>query len=176
MCMAWQAMRRLCYRDPKTCLPSSLAIRCAREGEIGNEYRGMMTFDRVIAALRSTGVQAEVLNEIDSRAIVIRVLERLGVDVTSRAPWDQATSEGRQRPDGWELIPKYVGTNQCLMFLEGARSIWKFSCGADLLRVLEDCPALEIYVCDEEASYLLCSNHHDFVVGWGTALPWVARC
>ncbi|MGY3120680.1 hypothetical protein ACVWXQ_004617 [Bradyrhizobium sp. S3.14.4] len=51
-----------------------------------------------------------------------------------------------------------------------------FVCGADLLRVLEDCPALEIYVCDEEASYLLCSNHHDFVVGWGAALPWVARC
>ncbi|GAB9134881.1 hypothetical protein BDS110ZK25_20780 [Bradyrhizobium diazoefficiens] len=93
MCMAWQAMPRLCYRDPKTCLPSSLATRCAREGEIGNEYRGM-----------------------------------------------------------------------------------KFSCGADLLRVLEDCPALEFYVCDEKASYLLCSNHHDFVVGWGAALPWVARC
>ncbi|MDA9505026.1 hypothetical protein XI09_10005 [Bradyrhizobium sp. CCBAU 11386] len=124
-------------------------------------------------------MQAEVLNEAERRSIVISALDRLGVDVTSRAPWDRAPSAqsvGRQKPDGWELIPKYVGTSQCLMFLEGARSIWKFSCGTDLLRVLEDCPALEFYVCDEEASYLLCSNHHDFIVGWGAALPWVARC
>ncbi|RQH08285.1 hypothetical protein [Bradyrhizobium sp. RP6] len=138
-----------------------------------------MSFDHVASAIVNTGVQAAGLNEAERRSIVIRVLERLGIDVTSHAPWDRAPSaqsEGRQRPDGWELIPKYVGATQCLMFLEGARSIWKFSCGADLLRVLEDCPPLEFYVCDEEASYLLCCNHHDFIVGWGAALPWVARC
>jgi hypothetical protein len=56
-----------------------------------------------------------------------------------------------------------------------ARSVWKFRNGSDLLRVLEDCPALEFYVSDEEASYLLCSNHHDFVIGWGAASQWVGR-
>jgi hypothetical protein len=61
------------------------------------------------------------------------------------------------------------------MFLEGARKIWRFRSGSGLLRVLEDSPALEFYVCDKEASYLLCSNHHDFVIGWGAASPWVER-
>ncbi|MDX3966547.1 MAG: hypothetical protein QHD01_08100 [Bradyrhizobium sp.] len=136
-----------------------------------------MNFDHVASAIVNMGVQADLLKEAERRSAVIRVLERLGVDVTSCMPWNRVSStEGKHRPDGWELIPKYVGTNRCLMFLEGARSIWKFSCGADLLRVLEDCPPLEFYVCDEEASYLLCSNHHDFIVGWGAALPWVARC
>lgn len=135
-----------------------------------------MNFDHVSSAIVGTGVQAGELNKAERQNIAIRVLERLGVDVTSRAPWDRASSEGRQRPDGWALIPKFVGKNQCLMFLEGAQSIWRFSCGADLLRVLEDCPAFEFYVCDEEGSYLLCSYHHDFIVGWGAALPWVARC
>jgi len=27
----------------------------------------------------------------------------------------------------------------------------------------------------EETSYLLCNNHHDFVIGWGEAPQWVAR-
>ncbi|MBH5368671.1 hypothetical protein [Bradyrhizobium glycinis] len=137
-----------------------------------------MNFDHICSAIASTGVQAAVLSEAERRSAVIRVLERLGVDVTGRAPWDRASSssEGRHRPDGWELIPKYVGMSRCLMFLEGAGSIWKLACGVDLLRVLEDCPPFEFYVCDEEASYLLCCNHHDFIVGWGAALPWVARC
>ena len=67
----------------------------------------------------------------------------------------------------------YAGGRECLMFLEGARSMWKFRNGLDLLRVLRDCPAMEFYVSDEEASYLLCHNHHDFVIGWGTASRWV---
>jgi hypothetical protein len=61
------------------------------------------------------------------------------------------------------------------MFLDGADIVWKFSGGPDLLCVLNECPALEFYVCDEDASYLLCSNHHDFIIGWGAAEPWVER-
>ncbi len=59
------------------------------------------------------------------------------------------------------------------MFLSEAAYIWKFGSGYDLLRVLLECPALEFYVCDEDGSYLLCSNDHDFIIGWGTARPWV---
>ncbi|WP_448040217.1 hypothetical protein [Bradyrhizobium liaoningense] len=128
----------------------------------------------VSAAIRDTGVQAEVLNEENRKALVVRLHERLGVDVMSRAPWERGR-EGKQRPDGWKLIPDYVGANECLMFLEGADEVWKFRSGRDLLRVLNDCPAVEFYVCSGDASYLLCHNHHDFVVGWGAASEWVQR-
>ena len=133
-----------------------------------------MNLNHVHLALEATGVQAEVLAAREKQALVVRLLERLGVDVTGRAPWDDdAAPDGRLRPDGWQLIPQYVGSTTCLMFLAGAHTVWKFSSGSDLLRVLKDCPALEFYVCDEDASYLLCSNHHDFVIGWGAATPWV---
>jgi hypothetical protein len=133
-----------------------------------------MSLNHVSSAVSDTGVQAEVLNEGGRKALVVRLLERLGVDVTSRFPWERG-GEGKQTPDGWELIPKYVGANVCLMFLENADEIWKFQSGADLLLVLNDCSALEFYVCDEDASYLLCHNHHDFVIGWGGASQWVER-
>lgn len=133
-----------------------------------------MSSDHISLALQATGVQAEVLSAGEQQALTVRLLERLGVDVAGRAPWDDDSApDGCLRPDGWELIPKYVGTRTCLMFLESSQRVWKFRNGSDLLWVLKDCPALEFYVCDEEASYLLCSNHHDFVVGWGGATSWV---
>ena len=128
----------------------------------------------VSAAVSNTGVHAEVLNEESRRALLVRLLERLGLDVTSCAPWERG-GEGKHRSDGWELIPEYIGANACLMFLEGADEVWKFKSGRDLLRVLNDCPGVEFYVCDEDASYLLCHNHHDFLVGWGGASEWIGR-
>jgi len=134
-----------------------------------------MGSDHISSALHATGVHAQVLDAAEKRALVVRLRERLGVDVTSHAPWDNSAGpDGHLRPDGWELIPTYVGAVPCLMFLDRANTVWKFRCGADLLRVLGECPALEFYVCDQEASYLLCSNHHDFVIGWGTAAQWVS--
>ena len=133
-----------------------------------------MSSDLISSALKLTKVHAEVLGAVEKQAVVARLSQRLGVDVTRRAPWDNdAAPDGRLRPDGWELIPHYVGSATCLMFLEGAQTIWKFRNGTDLRQVLKDCPALEFYVCDHEARYLLCSNHHDFVIGWGAAMPWV---
>jgi hypothetical protein len=133
-----------------------------------------MNMHHITSALVKTEIVASTLIVLERHALVVRLRERLGVDPTARAPWDHSDAPGGQpSPDGWELIPKYVGTMSCLMFLEGANPIWKFANGADLLRVLNECPALEFYVCNEEASYLLCSNHHDFVVGWGAAQAWV---
>lgn len=60
------------------------------------------------------------------------------------------------------------------MFIAGARTIWRLNNGSDLLKVLNECPPLEFYVCDEDARFLLCSNHHDFLIGWGEALDWVS--
>jgi hypothetical protein len=133
--------------------------------------------DYVSSAVSDTGTPAILLGEKERQVMVIRLRERLGVDVSRYRPWDKNddVSEGKQRVDGWELIPTYVGEKECLMFLDDGRSIWKFRDGSDLLRVLGDCPAIEFYVTDEEASYLLCHNHHDFVIGWGEASQWVKQ-
>lgn len=133
-----------------------------------------MKHDPISFALGAIDICAETFGEIERKALVLRLRERLGVDVTSQAPWDRSEApQGQLRPDGWELIPRYVGGEACCLFLEGASTIWRFRNGTDLLRLLEECSALEFYVCDEDASYLLCSNHHDFLIGWGHASAWV---
>lgn len=133
-----------------------------------------MNSNYISSALEATRTSAEVLSLIEKQELFARLRDRLGVNVTSRAPWDDdAAPDGCLRPEGWKLIPGYVGAETCLVFLEGARTVWRFRSGADLLYVLNECPALEFYVCDENVTYLLCSNDHDFVIGWGAAASWV---
>jgi len=127
-----------------------------------------------VQAIKVTGVLAPCLNEDEVRKLRIRLLERLAVDVCAYAPWDAASApKGTKRSDGWQLITDFVSTNPCLMFLDGTSSVWSIRNGGDLRKVLAESPALEFYVCDDAGSYLLCSNHHDFVVGWGSAQRWV---
>ena len=134
----------------------------------------MTSSDHVTLALAATGVRVDVLGEAERKNLLKKLLDRFGIDLARRAPWDtDAAPDGCLRPDGWQLTAKYVGASTCLLMVAGARDVWRFRDGADLLRILEECPALEFYVCDESASYLLCSNHHDVLIGWGSAKAWV---
>lgn len=128
----------------------------------------------IAEAIENTGVQARELCSLERQNVIENLHDRLGIDITAKAPWDNAEApEGKLRQDGWELIPKYVGAIQCFVFTPGANEIWEFDGEDDLLRVLRECPALEFYVCDCDFDYLLCFNHHDYVVGWGRASSWV---
>lgn len=119
-------------------------------------------------------LHAEKINAIKRKLILERLKAIINVDVTMGAIWDNKSApDGLQCADGWKLISNYVGNNPCLMFLEGAETIWRFSDGTKLLECLSECPLFEFYVCDEACSYLLCNNHHDFVIGWGSAECWV---
>jgi hypothetical protein len=114
-----------------------------------------MISNHISSALRTTGVRAEVLNAPETKALFVRLRERFGIDVRAHAAWEVETeSDSKQRSDGWELIPTFVGASTCYMFLERADAdmVWKFSNGSDLLRVLGESPPLEFYVCDRDPS------------------------
>lgn len=126
------------------------------------------------SALEATSVEAITVDPTHQRDLLERLRTQLDVDVTSHAPWSaDSAPQGLFLPDGWERITDYVGRRPCLLFLEGAQTIWRLNNGPDLLRVLKECPRLEFYVCDGQAGYLLCANDHDVVIGWGEAAEWV---
>lgn len=72
-------------------------------------------------------------------------------------------------------MPKYLKDVPCLVFSEGAPTIWKFSDGMELLSFLRQAPPFEYYVCDELGTYLVCCNDHDFIVGWGRMTEWIEQ-
>lgn len=99
-------------------------------------------------------------------------------DVTSVRPiWETIlSSTSRKRINGWSDIGKFVNGSSCLLLLEErGPQVFRLTNGTDLIRLLSECPGFEFYVTDEKFSYLLCHNHHDFLIGAGTAAPWVSE-
>jgi hypothetical protein len=108
--------------------------------------------------------------------VVQSLKERLNVDVKAQMPWGAVGAPyGVQIASGWKLVPMFVAEVPCLVFSTGATSIWKFASGAELLLFLEASPPFEFYVCDAQATYLVCCNDHDFVIGWGRSVELVRQ-
>lgn len=134
----------------------------------------MTDSDHVWDALAETGIPFDFLSEADSESVMELLAERLGIDTAKQWLWDdQSAPSGVHRPDGWRDIAVYVGDRPHLLFVDGHDLVWRLRRGEDLLTLLGAAPALEFYVCDDAATYLLCHNHHDRVVGWGEAETWV---
>ena len=51
-----------------------------------------MGLNHIASALHTAEVQAEVLGAAETKALVVRLQERLGVDVTAHAPWDDSAA------------------------------------------------------------------------------------
>lgn len=130
--------------------------------------------DQIAAAIREADIAAVELAPAERASVLAIILESLHVDVL-RTPWDDASAPGGvRRADGWSLIPQYVGSRTCLLITDDAERVWQLRDGGELLRLLGETPGFEFYVCDPSATYLLCHNDHDYLIGWGAAVTWVA--
>lgn len=77
--------------------------------------------------------------------------------------------------NGWEKICTYIGENNCLMFFDDIedKSVILISNGNDLYKLLNMMFGFEFYITNFETDYLVCFNHHDCLLGCGTAKNWI---
>lgn len=131
--------------------------------------------DHIASSITNNAIAASALSTPERVAVINALREKLGVDMTTgHAPWDDPGKHaGRYHPDGWRAIPHHVGPSPCLLITENAFGIWRCESGGDLLELLEDTPGFEFYVCDLDMNFLLCHNHHDYLIGWGDAVAWI---
>jgi hypothetical protein len=102
--------------------------------------------DRIADFVGETGVRPVQLSAAERNAVVQSLKDRLNVDVEAQMPWDAVDApHGVQTTGGWKLVPLYVAEAPCLVFSDGATSIWKFANGAELLLFLEESPPFEFY-------------------------------
>lgn len=80
-----------------------------------------------------------------------------------------------QDPDGWQTVRELTFQPVILWFGPGSRSAWRFDSGEDLALVLGETYHFEFYLVNEECTFLLCFNHHDFLIGAGTAEAWLTQ-
>ena len=135
-----------------------------------------MEVDEIAEFLSETTIIPTKLSPSERDKTVQLLQERLNIDVGASMPWNTADAPASiQNVSGWELIPKFVGGLPCLVFSPLAIAIWRFTDGPELLKFLRETPHFEFYVCDAEATYLVCFNHHDFILGWGRSITWAQQ-
>jgi hypothetical protein len=82
-----------------------------------------------------------------------------------------------QAVDGWRWVSDFVGNSTVVMFFneDEDRTMFRFADGAQLVPVLEECTPFEFYLTNDDAEYLICFNHHDVLIGAGTAALWLEQ-
>lgn len=126
--------------------------------------------------IRTVGANARVLSGTDSDQILAALRSRFGAGNGARALWEDLSDKAsHHNPDAWRWISDYVQDRHCLLATRPSleRAAFEFGSGEDLVKVLAECSAFEFYVTDKEFSYILCFNHHDYLIAVGSAKNWL---
>lgn len=98
----------------------------------------------------------------------------------SWAMWDSrffAESVGRQSEDAWRWCGDFVGNSAVLLFfnLSDEESMFEVVGSGALIQLIGEMFHVEFYLTDESNSYLLCYNHHSFLIACGAAREWLTN-
>ena len=91
--------------------------------------------------------------------------------------WERFLDDvGKQREDATELCCFFNRDNPKVLFFDKTETDRMFilSTGESLQKLLEECPLLEFYTTDEAGTFVLCRNHHNYVIGVGACSSWVS--
>ncbi len=124
-------------------------------------------------AIRDVGLSAPSLNPME--------LERLGQEAGAffsqpirNMAWESIRGGmSIQDPDGWQSVREITFQPVILWLGPASQAAWRFDSGEDLARVLGETYHFEFFVVNEECTFLLCFNHHDFLIGAGSAEVWL---
>ncbi len=137
-----------------------------------------MLNDMIESALRSAEIEAHKLPTGEAHQLR-QLVESSFAESSGRSPlWERlGNAVGKYLPDGWSLACEFLGNTEVILFFDENESteMWRFVSGWELLQLLKECPAMEFYLTDKNASLLLCHNHHDYLIGVGTCRTWLER-
>jgi hypothetical protein len=90
--------------------------------------------------------------------------------------WEDSTdSVSVHSREAWRWISDFVSSRSCVLLFDASDEIEMFAVpsGPVLEQLLANSFGFEFYVTDRDASYLICFNHHDFLICWGSAKEWL---
>jgi hypothetical protein len=90
---------------------------------------------------------------------------------------DLADDVSVQQLEAWRRIDEFCGRRRCLLSFnpDDETAAFEVEDGAEIPAVIAECFRFEFYVSDEAATFLLCFNHHDFLVAAGDARGWLRQ-
>ena len=77
---------------------------------------------------------------------------------------------------GWEIACDYPVEEPLLIFQEGSKfSAFRFANQDAVRQVLAESPGFEFFLTDDECSFVMCFNHHDYLIGVGACRNWLSQ-
>jgi hypothetical protein len=126
------------------------------------------------------GVPAERLAPEANKRVRADVVARYARSPSVWPLWDgpdDDTCEEVSVQDGsaWRWVAEFVADAPCILLWDPHDEVdaIRFENGRDLVAVLEEMYLTEFYVTDDEATYLICFNHHDYLIAEGRAVGWL---
>ncbi|MBL9162647.1 MAG: hypothetical protein JNL18_07955 [Planctomycetaceae bacterium] len=132
--------------------------------------------DWIDHAVKLLDLDIERMPDAAAKQIADTLIQKYA-DGDSRLPLWEAIADcaSCRRDNGWREIGVFVGDLKCILLTErDGVGGYCIPSGNQLVAILAECPGFEFYVTDEICSYVLCYNHHDYLIGAGAASKWVA--
>jgi len=127
----------------------------------------------ILDAEREHCLGVQLLSAAERDRLRERIVAQYGRSNRLWEPVDGGASV--QDTDGWRGIGELVGARSCVLLFDAGEEAEMFHVpsGQALHDLLANTFGFEFYVADTEAGYLVCFNHHDVLVGWGSAADWI---
>lgn len=130
----------------------------------------------VLAAADQVGCNTVALTQTESKKVIDDIRQKYSNGLKSDYFWETLKNRtSLQNREAWSWIKDFVKDNQTIMFFINSESHAGvlFENGDCVVKTLWECTGFEFYLTNLQTDYLLCFNHHDFLIGAGTAQNWV---
>jgi hypothetical protein len=130
----------------------------------------------VLRAADHFGFRLQVLDADQTAPLWHRLAQRFGEPGRGRRLWEQLSQRAAvQDPDAWCWIANFLSDEPVLMLFDPSDEVVgvRFAHGSQVVPVLAESFGFEFYVTNEQLEFLLCFNHHDFLIAAGSAKAWL---
>lgn len=132
----------------------------------------------ILEAARSTGEVAERISVVEVSQLISEIRRKFTApEINSAFLWEQFENEvSRRNERGWQLLCEYLVSEPILLSEEGESFVgFRFHSQSSLSRVIAESPGFEFYLTDAKATFVICHNHHDCLIGVGACAEWLSQ-
>jgi hypothetical protein len=134
--------------------------------------------DEILQAGADAGIQVRELSQPEAASIRQAVRSKFAQDPNADYLWKELRDDfAVQDANAWRWIDEFVVDRRTVMFFDEREesSAFEFERGVDVVRVLEETIGFEFYLTNHTVDYVICFNHHDYLIAVGTAAEWLKR-
>ncbi len=124
----------------------------------------------------SMGHEISQLNAVQTETIVDAIRKRFTKHVNkSDNIWEDFIDDVSLKcEDGWKIACEFPEHEPILIFRDKNSYFGYCISSTKLMKhLLGECPGFEFYITNKTVNFVLCFNHHDYLIGVGECKKWI---